>query len=105
MADLRVLGPVVRALISSNYYHPGVVRTLLMVREYVLSCGCRRGGRVCSQPVAMTPARLIWPWEFLEMDLQDMKHVSSAWIVVDRVSRFLFTYPLESKGSVGVVDI
>lgn len=53
----------------------------------------------------MMPARLIWPWEFLEMDLQDMKHVSSAWIVVDRVSRFLFTYPLESKGSVGVVDI
>ena len=53
------------------------------------------------------PARLLWPWEVLEMDLQDMKQVSSAdnrymLVVVDRASRFEFAYPLESKDSVGV---
>ena len=57
--------------------------------------------------MAMVPARLLWPWEVLEMDLQDMKQVSSTGtrhrlVVVDRASRFLFAYPLEPKDSVGV---
>ena len=55
----------------------------------------------------MMPARLLWPCEVLEMDLQDMKQVSSAGnrymlVVVDRVRRLVFAYPLESKDSVGV---
>ena len=104
----------------STYGHPGVAWAHLLikgrygwptvaqdVREYVLSCGCRRKKRARSERVAMMPARLLRPWDMLEMDLQDMKQVSSAGnryllIVVDRASRFLFAYPLESKDSVGV---
>ena len=56
--------------------------------------------------MAKMPARLLWPWEVLEMDLQDMKHVSIAGnryllVVVDRGSRFAFAYPLQSNDSVG----
>ena len=121
LAIPRALVPGVLALVHSTYGHPGVARTLLLtrakywwpsmardVREYVLSCGCRRRKRAWSQRVAMMPARLLWPWEVLEMDLQGMKKVSSAGnryllVVVDRASRFLFAYPLGSKDSVGVV--
>ena len=120
LAIPRALVPGVLALVHSTYGHPGVARTLLLVkgkyawptvaqdvREYVLSCGCRRRKRARSQRVAMMPSRLLWPWEVLEMDLQDMKQVSSAGnryllVVVDRASRFVFAYPLESKDSVGV---
>ena len=56
--------------------------------------------------MAMMSARLLWPWEVLEMDLQVLKQVSSAGnryiVVADRASRFVFAYPLESKDSVGV---
>lgn len=49
-------------------------------------------------------ARLLWLCEVLEMGLQDMKHVSSEGnryllVVVDRVSKLMFAYPLESKES------
>lgn len=55
----------------------------------------------------MMPARLLWPWKVPEMDLQDIKHVSNAGnryllMLVNRSSRLLFVYPLESKDSVGV---
>ena len=55
----------------------------------------------------MMPARLLWPWEVLEIDVQDMKKVSSAGsryllVVVDRASRFFFAYPFGSKDYVGV---
>ena len=55
----------------------------------------------------MMPARLLWPWKMLEMDLHDMKQVSSAenryiLLVVDRANRFVFAYALQSKDSVGV---
>ena len=120
LAIPRALVPGVLALVHSTYGHPGVARNLMMVRgkywwpivaqnvrDYALSCGCRRRKRAWSQRVAMMPARLLWPWEVLEMDLQDMKHVSSAGnrymlVVVDGASRFLFAYPLESKDFVGV---
>ena len=116
----RALLQGVLGLVHSTNGHPGVARTLLLVkgkyrwptvaqdvREYVLSCGCRRRKRARSQRVALMPARLLWPWEALEMDLQDMKQVSSAGntymlVVVDRASRSVFAYPLESKDSVGV---
>ena len=73
----------------------------------MLSCLCRRRKMAWSQCVVMMPAWLLCPWEVLEMDLQEMKKVSSAGrryllVVVDRASRFLFAYPLEFKGSVGV---
>ena len=45
-----------------------------------------------SQRVAVMPARLLWPWKVFEMNLQDIKQVSSAGnryllVVVDRASR------------------
>ena len=120
MAVARALVPGVLALVHSAYGHPGVARTLLLikgkygwptvaqdVREYVLSCGCRKRKRARSQRVVIMPARLLWPWEVLEMDLQDTKQVSSAGnrdllVVVDWASRFPFAYPLESKDFVRV---
>ena len=72
------------------------------VRDYVYSCGCRRLKRSTSRRVAMLPARFFQPWEVLEMDIHDMgarseagnKHVL---VIVNRASRFLFTYPLPNK--------
>ena len=77
------------------------------VREYVLSCGCRRRKRANSQRIGMMPARFLRPWEVLEMDIQDLKQESQdgnryLLVVVDRASKFLFAYPLPSKDAVGV---
>ena len=54
--------------------------------------------------MAMMFARLLWSWDVLGMDLQDMKQVSSTgnrylMLVVDGASRVLFVYPSESKDS------
>lgn len=51
----------------------------------------------------MMVARLLWPWEVLDMDLQDMKQVSSAGnrnlpVKVDRACRFLFYVPARAQG-------
>ena len=55
----------------------------------------------------MMPARLLHPWEVLEVGLQDLHQVSVAGnryflVVVDRASMFLFEYPLACKGSLEV---
>ena len=110
----------VLALVHSIHGHPGVARTTLLVkdrfswdtlrrdvREYVLSCGCRRRKRSNSRKVWMLPARFLKPWEVLEMDIQDLHQVSSAGnryllVVVDRASKFLFGYPLQTKGALEV---
>ena len=68
----------------------------------MLSCGWRRLKRSTSQRVAMLPARFLKPWEVLEMDIQDMGAKSEAGnkhllVIVDRPSKFLFTYPLPIK--------
>ena len=120
LAIPRALVPGMLALAHGTYGHPGVARILLLVgdtywwptiaqdtRDDVLSCGCRRKKRAWTQRVAMMPTPLLWPWKVLEMDLDDMKHVSSAGnryllVIVDRASRLLFAYPLESKDSVAV---
>ena len=68
----------------------------------MLSCGCQRLKRSTSQRDAMLPARFLKPWEVLEMDIHDMgarseggnKHLL---VIVDRVSKFLFDYPLPNK--------
>ena len=77
------------------------------VREYVLSCGCKRRKRANSQRVAMMPVKFLRPWEVLEMDTQDLKQKSQdgnryLLVVVDRASKFLFADPLPSKNAVGV---
>lgn len=62
-----------------------------------------------NQRVATMPARFLWPWEVVEMGIQDMKEEShretGTWyilMVVDRASKFLFSYPLETKTALGI---
>ena len=55
----------------------------------------------------MMPARLLQPWEVLEIDIQDMKVTSDKnnrylLVVVDRASKFLAAFPLPSKEAIGV---
>lgn len=110
----------VLSLVHSIHGHPGVARTTLLVRdrfgwptlrrdvrEYVLSCGCRRRKRSNSRKVWMLPARFLKPWEVLEMDIQDLHQVSAAGnryllVVVERASKFVFGYPLPSKSALEV---
>lgn len=71
-------------------------------REYVLSCGCRRKKRSRSQRVAMLPARFLQPSEVLDKDFRSGAHTSAEGnkyllLVVDKVSRFLFAYPLRTR--------
>ena len=120
LAIPRSLVPGVLAFVHTTYGHPGVARTTELtrrkyhwtslksdVRDYVLSCGCRRLKRSTSQRVAMLPARFLKPWEVLEMDIHDMGARSEAGnrlllVVVDRASKFLFAYPLPNKKAEGV---
>ena len=115
LAIPRSLVPDILVLVHTTYGHPGVARTTELaqrkyhrtslkgdIRNYVLSCGCRRRKRSTSQRVAMLPARFLQPWEVLEMNIHDMgarleagnKHLL---IVVDRASKFRFAYPLPNK--------
>ena len=72
------------------------------VRDYILSCGCRRLKRSTSQRVAMLPARFLKFWVVLEMDIHDMGARSEAGnkhllVIVDRASKFLLAYLLPNK--------
>ena len=120
LAILRSLVPGVLAFVHTTYGHPGVARTTDLkprkyhrtslksdVRDYVLSCGCRRLKRSTSQRVTMLPARFLKPWEVLEMDIHDMGTRSEAGnrhllVVVNRASKFLFAYPLLNKAAENV---
>ena len=58
----------------------------------------------------MLPARYLEPWEVLEVDLLTIPNTSESGneyslVVVDKASRFLFTYPLPSKESQGSARI
>ena len=98
---LRSLVLGILALVHTTYGHPGVARTTELtqrkyhwtslkgdIRNYVLSCGCRRLKRSTSQRVAMLPSRFLKPWEVLEMDINGMGA---------RSEEFLFAYPLPNK--------
>lgn len=55
----------------------------------------------------MMLARLLWLWEALKMDTQDMKRESNSGdryllVVANRARKFLFASPLASKEAVGV---
>ena len=68
----------------------------------MLSCGCRTLKRSTSQRVVMLPDHFLQPWEVLEMDIHDMEARSEArnkhlLVIVDRASKFLFSYPLPNK--------
>ena len=115
LAVPRSLVPGILALVHTTYGHPGVARTIELVqrkyhrispisdvRDYVLSCGCRRLKRSTSQRIAELLARFLKPWEVLEMDIHDMGARSEAenkylLVVVDRCTKFLFDYPRPSK--------
>ena len=116
----RSLVPGVLAFVHTTYGHPGVARTTELtqrkyhwtslksdVREYVLSCGCRRLKRSTSQRAAMLPASFIKLWEVLEMDIHDMGARSETGnrhllVIVDRASKFLFAYILPNQNAESV---
>ena len=111
------------ALIHCQHGHPGVVRTLALLRdrfhcpgmcrdarEYVLLCGCGRRKRSRRQQLAMLPSRFLEPLEVLEVDLQKFPNTSEArneylLLVVDKSSKFPFAYPLPSKKAHGVAHL
>ena len=115
LAIPRSLVPDILASVHTTYGHPGVARTTELmqrkyhwaslksdVRDYVLSCGCRRLKRSTTQRVAMLPARFLKPWKVLEMDIRDMGARSEAGnkhplVTVDRASKFLFAYSQANK--------
>ena len=91
LAVPRSLVPGIMAPAHSTYGHPRTARTTALishrycwptliknVRDYVLSCGCRRRKRSTSQPVAMLPSRFLRPGKVLEVDIQDMGVKSDA---------------------------
>lgn len=91
-------------LVQGKYHWPTLKRD---VKAYVLSCTCRRRKRQWSKQIAMLPARLLQPWEVLEIDIQDMKVTSKegnryVLVIVDRASKFLVAYALPSKEALGV---
>ena len=115
LASPRSLVLGILAFVDTTYGHPGVARTTELtqrkchgislksdVRDYVLSCGCRRLKRATSQRVAMLPARFLELWEVLKMDIHDMgarsetgnKHLL---VIVDRARKFLFACPLPNR--------
>ena len=115
----RSIVPGIMALAHSTYGHPGTARftalisnwfcwlTLIKdVRDYVLSCGCRRRKRSASQRVAMLPSRFLRPGEVLEVDIQGMGVNSDAGnkvllVAFDTASKFFFAFPLPTKEALG----
>ena len=91
LAISRSVVPGILALVRTTYGHPGVARTTDLVqknhhwtslksnvRDYVLSCACRRIKRFTTQRVAMLPAHFLKPREVLEMDIYHMGTRSEA---------------------------
>ena len=111
----RTLVPELLALIHHLHGHPGVASTLALtrehfywltlirdVREYVLSCGCRRRKRSNSQQLTLLSARAVEPWEVLEVDLLRIGTTSLAGnkyilLAVDKASKFPFAFPTPTK--------
>ena len=120
LAVKQSLIPNLTSLIHTLHAHPGVAATLALlrerfhwpsmardVREYVLSCGCRRRRRAASQKIAMLRGRALEPWDILEMDLLSLGVKSldkNEYLlqVADKASRFPFAFPLPSKQADGV---
>ena len=122
LAIARALVPELLALIHHLHGHPGVASTLALarerfywptvvrdVREYVLSCGYRRRKRSSSQQLALLPARVIEPWEVLEIDLLRIGTTSLAGneyilLAADNASKFPFAFPIPTKKAEGVAQ-
>ena len=118
----RALVPELLALIHYLHGHSGVASTLALtqerffwptvvrdVREYVLSCGCRRRKRRNNQQLALPPARAVEPWEILEVELLRIGTPSLAGneyilLAVDKASKFPFAFPIPTKRTEGVAQ-
>lgn len=115
--------PRVLELVVRIHGHPGIALTtsrvdggfcLDMLRrevlEYVLSYGCRKLSN--SHKVWMLAARVLTPWEILEVDiLPDPHQMSLAEKTIFASNQpwtlpvsFFFGYTLKTKGSLGVCD-
>lgn len=78
------------------------------VRQYVLSCGCRRRKRPTGRRVATLPGRPLEPSDELQINILKIDAPSQSGnnyflLVVDRVSKMCFGFPLENKQAIGVV--
>ena len=114
--------PELLALTHHLLGHPGVASTLTLtrerfywstvvrdVREYVLSCGCRRRKRSNSQQLALLPSRTVEPWEVLKVDLLRIGTTSLAGneyilLAVDKTSKLPFVFPIPTKRAEGVAQ-
>ena len=89
LAIPHVLEPHLLALVHGQHGHPGVPRTLPLLRDrlhspgmwrdtrdYVLSCGCRRRKWSRSQRVVMLPATFLGPWEVPLVNIQRFPNTS-----------------------------
>ena len=85
----QCLVPDLFALVHGQHGHPGVPRTLPLLRDrlhspgmwrdtrdYVLSCGCRRRKWSRSQRVVMLPATFLGPWEVPLVNIQRFPNTS-----------------------------
>ena len=122
LAISRALVPELLALIHHLHGHSGVASTLALtrerfflptmvrdVREYVLSCGCRRRKRSNNQQLVLLPARAVEPWKVLEVDLLRIGTTSLAGneyilLAVDKASKFPFVFPIPTKRAEGVAQ-
>ena len=117
LAVPQSLVPETMALAHSTYGHPGTARTIAYmsrwygwptlikdVRDYVLSCACRRRKPSACQRVAMLPASFLRPGEVLEVDIQDIGVKSDAGnkvllVAVDKASKFFTHLPAPHEKS------
>lgn len=112
---LRVLVPELVFPVHAMHEYPGVAATLVLsrerllwltmsryLREYVPSCRCRMRKRSISQQIAMLPGCAIQPWEVIKIGpmcvgVESLSGNIYLLLVVDKASRFPFSYPLPSK--------
>ncbi|CAM9960820.1 unnamed protein product, partial [Choristocarpus tenellus] len=122
LAVPRSLVSNIIALVHLQTSHQGVGRTVALThryffwpslhkdtQDYVLSCGCRRDESVQNRTIVRCTlfSKFLEPWDVLEMDLQDVRHISAKGnkyllIVIDRASRFPFAFPMASKEATGI---
>ena len=91
-------------LVRRYFFWPHMARD---VRQYVLSCPCRRRKRPVSRRIAMLPGRSFEPWDELQMDILKFDVPSQSGhvyvlLVVDRASKFPFGFPLANKQAINV---
>lgn len=121
LAIHRASMPELISLFHMMHGHPIVASTLALlcelvtsstmvgdVREYVLSCGCRRCKHSTSLRIAVLPSHTIQPWEVLEIHLvrtgvTSLTNNELLLRAVDKTSKSQFEFPLPSNKGEEVV--